>query len=282
MNKIYTTTDFGEVSKDATRYASELAIQTNAKLALIHAYQPMPYRTNVYLPTRIEETEKLKQKVEKSMANWCNENIVFNGLKFETINKEGPVKETIVNLVNEEQPDLLIMGTHNAGLIDKVVFGSITGRVLPEITCPLLVVPEGVQYTPFSKIVFATDFHDSDVNCLHQLVELATPTNAEIKVLHILHGNNENQHYETSYFEDFKEDVSQRVKYSNINFELIHANNLITTLNEYTKHSHANLLAMAQTGKNWFARLFDASITKRQLYRITIPTLFFLVRDEFY
>jgi len=275
MEKIYVTTNFLEVSESALNYAAELAKQTGAELTLIHAYHLFPYYSDMYATMRYAQSKRMKEDAEVKMRKWCEKNAPSDEFRCKIINREGLSRDVIIDVVNQSPPDLLIMGTHKAWLIDKVIFGSKTGQVLPEISCPLLVIPENTPYVPFSQIVFATDFQDSDLDSIQILVDLAAPLNGTIHVLHVVNDDDPTSTYDITYFEDFKKEVTSKVDYPHINFELVHATKLVKELNNYTKASNANLLVMSQTYKNWYVRLFHASVTQKQFYRITIPTLFF-------
>ena len=139
-----------------------------------------------------------------------------------------------------------------------------------------------VMYNPLHLPGLASDVIIEQTKKLQPelLVDLAKPSEASLTVLHIVNDQDPDQEFDTSYFDDFQKEVEEAVNYPHIRFELVHAENLVESLNTYTQVAEIDLLAMAKTGKNWFARLFSPSITRKHFYRSTVPTLFFTAVDD--
>ena len=280
MKKIYVTTNLFRVSESAMFYAAELARQTGAELTVIHAYHLIPYYSDFYASKQREQLEAIREESDAKLREWCESKASSGEFNYRIINREGLPREVIVDAVNQSPPDLLIMGTRTTWLIDKVLFGSKTGEVLAEIDCPLLVVPEDTPYSHFSNIAVASDFLFADLTTIEKLVDIAKPVKGTINVFHVLNKDASTNKDEAEYFDEFKNEIQNRIDYANITFKLVHGHNFVKTINEYTESTGANLLVMSQTDKNWFARLFNPSVTKKRFYRMTIPTLFFKAHDN--
>ncbi|MGI8755589.1 MAG: universal stress protein [Acidimicrobiales bacterium] len=50
------------------------------------------------------------------------------------------VADTIIRLVNEERPDLLVLGSHQPGWFERLLHGSVEDQLLHKCPCPLLIV----------------------------------------------------------------------------------------------------------------------------------------------
>ena len=279
MKNLLVATDFHSSSESATEVAVGLAQQFDANLTVLHSYHLFPYYTDMYPTLAANQFEQLEDEAQEAMQKWCSKHLPASGLNYKPLHLPGLARDVIVKQAQELNPDLLVMGTRKTWLIDKVVFGSVAGEVLHDVSCPVLVVPEGSAVDALEKIVYATDFHDSDQECIEQLVKLARPNNATVTVLHVVNDDDPDQAFEENYFEDFKKEMQEAVNYPELRFELVHAAKLVEALSIYAEVEEIGLLAMAKTDKNWFARLFSPSITRKHFYRSTVPTLFFTAAD---
>jgi nucleotide-binding universal stress UspA family protein len=67
----------------------------------------------------------------------------FDGMKnqVETVAKQGNIADNIVDYANENDVDLVIMGSHGLGALkNRLMTGSVTTRVLHHIDKPVLVI----------------------------------------------------------------------------------------------------------------------------------------------
>ena len=66
---------------------------------------------------------------------------------------EGDPADRIVAFAADQQADLIVMGTHGARGIEKILLGSVAERVLKRAACPVLIVnpyrgEQGYRITP--------------------------------------------------------------------------------------------------------------------------------------
>ena len=92
----------------------------------------------------IEEIlEKLNQYLDADsqieMKKLLDDEIV-NGIKSSGVIVDGDPAEEIVVLAKDEKIDLIIMGTHGKGAINKFFFGSVAQKVVRDATVPVLTV----------------------------------------------------------------------------------------------------------------------------------------------
>jgi nucleotide-binding universal stress UspA family protein len=67
--------------------------------------------------------------------------------------EQQPAAIGILRTIENYQPDLVVMGTRGGGRLRRALVGSVANRVLHEITCDVLIVPEGSVGMPHSKSV---------------------------------------------------------------------------------------------------------------------------------
>jgi nucleotide-binding universal stress UspA family protein len=78
-----------------------------------------------------EARRRLEALVPDEARNWCEPDIRIGCGK--------PYRE-IVRIADEEGADLIVLGVHGAGAVDRMLFGSTTQHVVRQALCPVLTV----------------------------------------------------------------------------------------------------------------------------------------------
>lgn len=279
MKSIVIATDFRAPSASATQYATELAKQTGAHLTVVHAYHVIPSGAEVYPSMHGLNLAQMREDSEKDTEKWCEKHIAPTGVSYSSVCEPGSAKDVVDTYLSKNAVDLLIMGTRHSWVIDKLLFGSVAAEIIPDANCPVLVIPEGYKYQPFTQIAFACDFHDSNVRNTRKLTQLAALADGEVHVVHVVNDNNQHAPAETEEFHELAREIHQQVDYDKLKFELAHATDIADTLNKYAQQTNINLLALAESDKSWIERLFSPSSTRQLLYQATVPMLFFHAKD---
>src|SRR5665811_2387214 len=66
----------------------------------------------------------------------------------------------INQVVESNKIHFIVMGTESTKGVKEVVFGTHTQKVIQKVDCPILVVPKGVVFKGFKKILFTLDIED--------------------------------------------------------------------------------------------------------------------------
>ncbi len=87
---------------------------------------------------RVAELRNERQRKLESRA----ETLRQRGHDVASILLEGEPWQEITKLAEQEHFDVLVVGSHHRGLIDRVLLGSVSEKILRASACPVLVVPE--------------------------------------------------------------------------------------------------------------------------------------------
>jgi len=141
FTRILFPTDFSATSEHALSYALSLAKEYGAKLMLLHVIDDTTEAAGFYIPHMSYEKldTDMKAAAEKMLKGFCIKHLKgLEGYSFNVVIGT-PYKE-IVAAAEEQQADLVVMGSHGRTGIDRLVFGSTTERVLRKSPCPVLTV----------------------------------------------------------------------------------------------------------------------------------------------
>jgi nucleotide-binding universal stress UspA family protein len=149
LNKILCSYDFSECSRYALKFAIEFASSYKAKLYLLNIFdvRAYDYGEPVYginVPIK-DVIDTIKTELAKSIPEK-----VKNELQVETIVVPGVPFYEIIKFANENEINLIVMGTHGRTGLAHILLGSVAEKVVRKASCPVLTVRHPEQ--EFRKI----------------------------------------------------------------------------------------------------------------------------------
>jgi nucleotide-binding universal stress UspA family protein len=140
--QILVPTDFSDESNAAKVYATMLAESFGATLHVLHVIpDPLAMGWGVdaaYLPQLLERTERnVREQLDKVVT--AEERKKFGGrIAVET----GSPVAKIIEYAGKNGVDLIVMGTHGRGAVERMWVGSVTQGVLQRAACPVVSVQQ--------------------------------------------------------------------------------------------------------------------------------------------
>lgn len=274
-------TDFSINAKIAAKYAMLLAQATNAKIRLLHITEPPLIGTDKREARYKEKVSLAKEEAAIKLEKLCEElNGDSNNIKCDyVIRVAESSSEVIVSAALNNKADFIVMGTRGAGAIKKLVLGSNTASVIEDSQIPIVVVPERGSLLPPKKIVFASEFRDSDVNAVKQLSLIASSFDAEIIILHIVENKNEVE-TEFSIIDFFSAQVQKVTTYPKISYRIFKSESIEKGIELFIDSVEADMIALSTRDRNPIEKLFSKSITKGLSFHSKIPLLAFHVKNN--
>ncbi len=120
-----------------------------------------------------------------SVLNRLVEEAKEAGVKASSIVSMGKSWQKLIQHVNEDNHDLLVVGTRNAGSIQRILFGSTGMKLLRYCPCPVWVT-KPVPDDGVKTVLVAHDFTEIGRNALHLGASVAQLWKGELIVLHAL------------------------------------------------------------------------------------------------
>jgi nucleotide-binding universal stress UspA family protein len=140
--QILVPTDFSDESNAAKVYATMLADFFGATLHVLHVIpDPLAMGWGVdaaYLPQLLERTERdVRERLDRVLT--ADERKKFSArIAVET----GSPVAKILEYAGKNGIDLIVMGTHGRGTLERIWVGSVTQGVLQRAACPVVSVQQ--------------------------------------------------------------------------------------------------------------------------------------------
>ena len=268
--KLLVPTDFSENSFHAAAYAVTLAkVKPGSRIHLIHVLTPI-MNDPVIIRDIEEEAINALEKIKTDLKSRCPMCSISHSVKI------GDTVAEIDKAAKDLNAGIIVMGIQGLGKTRRLLFGSNTVSLINKATCPVLVIPENSSLNAPQKIVFATDYYDSDVDALQQLVPIATAFDSEIVMVHVFDESDDEQS-ELIMINFMSAEVFKIIPYSRITYRVYYSENTAQGIKEFCEFTGANLLVLSARKHSVFQKLFGKSVTKDLSYNGEIPMLIFHV-----
>lgn len=140
VQRILVALDLSEASRPTLALAERYAALLDAELRALHVLEPLP----VALPARsLASIRPYGPDVQGLRREWEAEleRLRTGEVELERALKTGAAAETIASDAEEWKADLIVLGSHGHGWVDRILLGSTTEQVLRLLPTSLLVVP---------------------------------------------------------------------------------------------------------------------------------------------
>jgi len=143
FQNIVIATDGSEAAKKAVDAAIKLAKMNKAKLHAVHVIAPGELSVNLRDPRDLEWKDSMKVYLEKQggeVTAYVEDSGNKANVEVESTILEGNPAHEIVKFAEENDIDLIVMGTLGATGIQRFLLGSVTENVIRHSKKPVLVV----------------------------------------------------------------------------------------------------------------------------------------------
>ena len=189
IGNIVVPTDFSPLAEAAVARAVTLARLDGAGVHLVHSMSPLianPY--GVALPpffwkelcqTAARRLEELRRAAEARGAPVVSTQVL----------ESADVLDAIASAAKAHRAELIVMGTHGRGGIQRAFLGNVCERALRTLDRPILAVKEDPETAaaPIAKILLAVDFSPHSDRAVEATAALAERLSASVDVIHAFH-----------------------------------------------------------------------------------------------
>jgi nucleotide-binding universal stress UspA family protein len=139
LQRILVPTDFSDSARQALTYGTSFAREYHAELLLLHVVEivPVGYATDLFpapMAAVFQEVSAYARAEIAKLAAMARD----RGVSTRELVARGKPSAEIVRAARDEAVDMIVLGTHGKGVLDKALFGSTTERVVRRAPCPVL------------------------------------------------------------------------------------------------------------------------------------------------
>ncbi|MEJ2367049.1 MAG: universal stress protein [Acidobacteriota bacterium] len=137
--KILCPVDFSPVSKAALQYAAGLCRESKAYLLIIHVLEPIADPGNyVFRPVTLTDLKEQRLQYAHNSLEEAVRSLKLARDAYSASVEHGLPSEEIVRVADQENVDLIVIGTQGLTGLSHVLLGSTAERVVRKANCPVL------------------------------------------------------------------------------------------------------------------------------------------------
>jgi nucleotide-binding universal stress UspA family protein len=143
FSSIVVGTDGSETAKEAVRQATELAKSIGAKINLVSAYEPVAEgrlrQERRDVPDDLQWMVNPREDVEATLRE-AGESIDEAGVTVETFAREGDPADAILDVAEEQNADLIVVGNKGMTGTKRFLLGSVPNKVSHHAPCSVMII----------------------------------------------------------------------------------------------------------------------------------------------
>jgi nucleotide-binding universal stress UspA family protein len=271
MKTFLVPTDFSDTSKNAARYAANIAKQYkdvhiilyNVSDEITTGSDSTPLEEDSYSRKKIMELGLESIKNELSNITSCDISIVAE--------ESSSFIDALETYARHNSVDLIVMGITGSTRLEQILMGSNTLKIVERKTCPVMIVPPQALYKGIQDVMLTSDFKD---------VERTTPTKPLRNVLDLFQANLhvvnvDDEHY-VELTDDYKEERSKLetiLKGYNPQFYFIRLFDFVDAVNQFVEDREIDLIVTIPRKHSFLGKMFRTSYTKRLAYHSHVPII---------
>ena len=277
MKTIIVPIDFSEYSEYALNAAAILAKKHKADILVLHMLELSTMHAYG------EETQKAHMEkalfyvelAEKKFVEFLKKDYL-EGITVTTIIRHFKVFSELGEVAEENNADLIVMGSKGSSGLSEFFIGSNTEKVVRNSEIPVLVIKSKPVNWDVKKVVFATDFSEEATPSFLTATKLLDSLGAEVQLLYVnVPGDGFKSTDEMEWAADnFLQQAEGNLDRIN-DVHYIADKNAEKGILKYAHKVNADMVAITTHGRTGLARFFEGSISEDLANRADFPIMTF-------
>lgn len=269
MKKFLVPTDFSDTSKNAARYAVELAQDDpQTTIILYNAYDKLAPGAD---GSPLTETDEDRRKVlEQALANLEIELHEISTVRIEYVAEEGgSLVESIERYVRYNAIDAVIMGITGSTRLEQIFFGSNALNMARQGVCPVIIVPPKANFRKIQNVMLLSDFKNvkstTPVAQIKKLLDIFKPN------FHIVNVDAEHHVQLTEEYKRERDWMEKTFTEYKPEFYFIRMYDFLEAIDAFTADHNIDLIVTVPRKHSFLTGLYKTSHTKKLAYHSHVP-----------
>lgn len=266
MKKFLVPLDFSETSKNAAKYAINLAADVDdAQIIFYHVYSP------ISLATLTNKDEGSRQNVSEQALENVKKELQSGNVNITCVAEEGSLVESLSDYVLSNKIDLIIMGITGSSRIAQVFMGTNTLNAVRNVDCPVMIIPPLAKYTGLKRVVLTSGFNDvartTPFDAIQKLLNTFKP---ELNIVNV-----DEDHYVelTPEYKLEKSAMEDKLGAYKPQYSFLRSFDFVDGINTFIESREIDAIITSPRKHGIISQLFKTSHTKKLAYHSTVPII---------
>ena len=275
MKKILIPTDFSKYADEAIEVGAQIAKINNSEIILIHMLElPTHLNDAISGETSIPEIMLFKQKADETLKNIKNR-LYLAGIKISEVIRLDNVTSGITTYIKQNNDiDLIIMGSHGSSGINEILVGSNTEKIVRNSETPVLVIKNKIENFKATNIIFASDFSNEIKKPFKKVLEFSKLFESKLKLVMIC---TPNSFKSTSTARKIVSEFVTEFEMPEYTFETYNESNIEKGILNYSNENNGDIIAFCTHGRTSLSHFFTGSISEDLVNHSSKPVLTFKI-----
>jgi nucleotide-binding universal stress UspA family protein len=143
FGSIVVGTDGSDTAKEAVRQATDMAKSLGASIHLVSAFEPVSSQRlreeRREAPDDVQWMVNPREDVEATLSE-ATEGIEGAGVSVETYSREGDPADAILDVAEEKNADLIVVGNKGMSGAKRFLLGSVPNKVSHHAPCSVMII----------------------------------------------------------------------------------------------------------------------------------------------
>lgn len=188
MKKILVPCDFSEQAINAFRFAADIAEQSKGEIHLINVVEVPVLHDSVLMPVMAYEEALFKELREKAEKHFVKL-VVKHAPNIKKVTSKvifGPVYRMLYDYIEDNDIDLVVMGTKGASGVREILIGSNAEKMVRNSPVPVIAIKKYVKGSTIKNIVFPNTLDtEKQENLVMKVKELQNFFKAKLHIVWI-------------------------------------------------------------------------------------------------
>ncbi len=285
MKKILVPVDFSGHTDITCKYALELAKIEGAEIRIFHTYFDQIIIADTSFPDTLDMSTIYNEELMKEILHQAERNIKelleklesylvrekLTGITITSTLVGGEIEHEIKMVINEYQPDMVIMGSRGKGN-NINIWGKVSTFIVNHSQVPVLTIPELKTIKGFKNILFMDDLIGPGPFIINKILEIFNTYSPVVHVVHFLNKVKIKDEYDK--MKALQSQFGKEEKQNLVCFEVKEfEDDNQKAIDDYVTSHQIDLIVFHPHKRGLFYMLFTKNITKKNLFATNIPLL---------